>query len=159
MEKIFRSINWSSCFIGLFTIFCSLIFATSALSREYTIEIQFSFDTQAVPGNPVSEFYIYKSGERICESDAAASIDQTIVCSFESPAGLFPFTMTAVYDDGTQSPHSAPFSFSLVDESMVIRGLETLSGQASPEIEGIGEQSGTDQVEMGDVIEMLRELQ
>jgi hypothetical protein len=81
--------------------------------RKHDIHVSFSFDTENDQGNRISGFRLYKEGNLICEvkDPKRKSID----CDFTSPGGSFLFTMTTHFEDGSESPHSEPFSFTLPD--------------------------------------------
>ncbi len=130
----------------------------TAYAKEYSIHIQFHYSTNAVPGKQVVGYNLYKDGTEVCNTGYTRNEIQDFECSFESPGGDFSFTLTALFDDETESPHSAPFSLLLVDESMVVKGLQVLSGQSPESPAAIGSQSGGSQVDMADVINMLREM-
>jgi len=126
-------------------------------AKDHSIHIQFQYNTDAVPGKEVVGYNLYKNEETICNTGISETTTQAFECTFESPGGSFPFTLTALFDDETESPHSAPFSLFLVDESMVILGLQVLSGQAPENSEGIGGVSGSSTLDMADIIDMLRQ--
>jgi hypothetical protein len=127
-------------------------------AKDHSIRIQFHYNTDALPGKQLVGYNLYKDGEIICNTSLSESEIQDFECSFQSPGGYFPFTLTALFSNRTESPHSAPFSLMLIDESMAVLGLKVLSGQNPESTDGIGPQSGTSQIDMADVIKMLREL-
>ena len=126
-------------------------------AKEHSIHIQFHYNTSAIPGKQVVGYHLYRDGELICNTSPLGAEIQDFECSFQSPGGHFPFTLTALFSDRTESPHSAPFSLMLIDESMAVLGLKVLSGQNPEGADGIGSQSGTSQIDMADVIKILRE--
>ena len=81
--------------------------------RKHDIEVSFSFDTENDQGNRISGFRLYKEGKLICEVKDPKS--KNIVCDFTSPGGSFLFTMTTYFKDGSESPHSEPFLYTLPD--------------------------------------------
>lgn len=140
-------------------VLCSLTAAfETAHAKEHSIHIQFQYNINAIPEKQVEGYNLYKAGDLICNTSLSETETQDFECSFESPGGAFPFTLTALFNDGTESPHSAPFSLLLVDESTAVLGLQVLSGQTPEGTDGIGSQTGTDQIDMADVINMLQEL-
>ncbi|WP_319586798.1 hypothetical protein [uncultured Desulfobulbus sp.] len=62
-------------------------------------------------GYTVSGYRLYQEGQLACQTSnsAATSID----CLVSMDTNTADFTLTAAFADGTQSPHSAPFSFSI----------------------------------------------
>lgn len=126
-------------------------------AKEYSLHIQFHYNINAVPGKQVVGYNLYRDGEIICNTGLSRSEIQDFECSFQSPGGYFPFTLTALFSDRTESPHSAPFSLMLIDESMAVLGLKVLSGQNPEGADGIGSQSGSSQIDMADIIKILRE--
>ena len=81
--------------------------------RKHDIQVSFSFDTENDQDNRISGFRLYKEGKLICEVKDPKS--KSIVCDFTSPGGSFLFTMTTYFKDGSESPHSEPFSYTLPD--------------------------------------------
>ena len=140
-------------------ILCSMTIPLGVVcAKEYSIHIQFHYSTNAIPGKQVFGYNLYKDGVEVCQTGYTDTEIQDFECSFESPGGSFSFTLTALFDDRTESPHSAPFPLFLVDESMVVKGLQVLSGQTPENSPVIGPQSGESHVDMAAVIKMLREM-
>ena len=81
--------------------------------RIHTIQVSFNFDTTNDQGNRISGFRLYKEGKLICETTDPGS--RSIDCDFSSPGGSFLFTMTTYFVDGSESPHSEPFSYTISD--------------------------------------------
>jgi len=134
------------------------VFNGTVYAKEYSVHIQFHYNTSAVPDKQVFGYNLYKDGSEVCTVRHIESEVQDFECSFESSGGSSSFTLTALFYDRTESPHSAPFSLFLVDESMVVKGLQVLSGQTPENSPVIGSQSGESQVDMAAVIKMLREM-
>lgn len=92
-------------FISLFTI---LLITSSAYGWDKSIHIEWGY----IPPSDltVTGFRLYQSGKEVCvfqgadvrQGDCNISLTQTGT----------PFTLTAVFSDKTESPHSAPFVFS-----------------------------------------------
>ena len=80
---------------------------------KHDINVSFNFDTANSQGHRVSGFRLYKEGKLICETKDPES--KNIECNIASPGGSFLFTMTAYYDDGSESIHSQPFSYKIPD--------------------------------------------
>lgn len=163
MFKLRKKIRYSwlerTVFFLFLIVICSLTASYETVhAKEHSIHIQFQYNINAIPEKQVQGYNLYKAGEAICNTSLSRSETQDFECSFESPGGSFPFTLTALFSDGTESPHSAPFSLLLVDESTAVLGLQVLSGQMPEGTDGLGSQAGTDQIDMADVINMLQAL-
>jgi PKD repeat protein len=84
-----------------------------AMTYQHEIQIDFTFDTTAVTDKTVAGYRLYKDNTQVC--DAAAVDPQTFTCIDSGETGTYSFTLTAVYSDGSESPHSAPFPFTFSD--------------------------------------------
>lgn len=81
--------------------------------KNHNIHVSFNFDTGNEQGSNISGFRLYQEGKRVCETNDPES--NTIDCNIASPSGSFVFTLTAYYEDGSESPHSKPFSYKIPD--------------------------------------------
>ena len=72
------------------------------------IHIDWSYDYQVVEGKTLTGYYLYQEGTKVCTNDTPT--DRAMDCSFYSGEGTFDFTLTAYYDDGSESPHSPHYS-------------------------------------------------
>jgi len=81
--------------------------------KTHDIQVSFNFDTTNDQAKSVSGFRLYKGGKRICETTDPRS--KSIDCDFTSPGGSFLFTMTTYFEDGSESAHSEPFSYTIPD--------------------------------------------
>lgn len=163
MVKLRNIISYSwldrTVFFLFLIVICSLTASyETAHAKEHSIHIQFQYNIKAIPEKQVAGYNLYKADELICNTSISETENQDFECSFESSGGSFPFTLTALFNNGRESPHSAPFSLLLLDESTAVLGLQVLSGQTPEGTDGIGSQAGTDQIDMADVINMLQEL-
>jgi PKD repeat protein len=81
-----------------------LILPSDALTKPRVIHVEWHYQYD---GN-VGGYRLYQDGNRICETNDpdATAMD----CSVSLPDGEFFFTLTAYFQDGTESPHSAPFA-------------------------------------------------
>jgi len=83
------------------------------LDERHDIHVTFSFDTGNDQGNRVSGFRLYREGKLICETKDLKS--KSIDCNITSPGGSFLFTMTTLFEDGSESRHSEPFTYTIPD--------------------------------------------
>ncbi len=81
----------------------------------YSIHLEWTYDYQPIEGRTLAGYYLYKEGVKICTSTTPT--DRAMDCSFESQEGTFDFTLTAFCTDGFESPHSAPYTFTLSSTS------------------------------------------
>ena len=98
----------------LFSLFLLLFTPViSSAAVTHTLEIRFAFTPSEDPAKQITGYNVYKEGEKVTcenESDPDAS---SITCNFYSPDGTFNFTLAALYSDGTESPFSPPFPFTI----------------------------------------------
>jgi hypothetical protein len=128
--------------------------AGNALIKEHNLQVDFSFNTAAMPGKQVAGYRLYKEGDLVCETGPVTP--QSISCTITSITGAFDFSLSAFYDDGSESPQSSPFSVTIVDESSPLLGLQALTGQSPSGIGGLGTVAGNATVDLADVIQLLR---
>ena len=83
------------------------------LDEKHDIHVTFSFDTGNDQGTRVSGFRLYREGKLICVTKDPNS--KSIDCNITSPGGSFLFTMTTIFEDGSESRHSEPFTFTIRD--------------------------------------------
>ena len=98
---------------------------SAAYAGQYDIQVDFAFDSAADPNKQVIGYRLYQEGNPACDSDIYDL--QSMTCLITSSAGTFNFTMSAIYDDGNESPQSAPFPFTLAQEDLVIPLVAQLS--------------------------------
>ncbi len=79
------------------------------------IHIEWSYDYQPTNGCILAGYHLYQEDVKVCTS--ATPAETTMDCSFASQPGTFNFTLTAFCDDGSESPHSEPFAFTLNEPS------------------------------------------
>lgn len=133
----------------------SLPVLAGAAINDHTIQIEFIFDYQAITDKTVTGYRLYKEGELVCETYSPEA--QYFDCVVTSSTGVFDFTLTASYDNGTESPHSAPFPLTILDETSPVLALLALTGQSPDGIEGLGAVAGNATVDLADVIHLLRQ--
>ena len=73
----------------------------NAQNNVYTVQVDFFFDTQAIPGRTVIGYRLYMDNESIC--NVGAVDPQTITCSFTADAGTYAFSLSAIYNLGAES--------------------------------------------------------
>lgn len=106
---------------------------TAVLEKQ--LQIDFSFDTGAIPGKQVTGYRLYRDNEFICASAQGQTF--SLVCDVSIEPGTYDFTLSAVYDDDSESPQSGSFPFTftgpgdingdgLVDLKDIIIGLQVL---------------------------------
>ena len=77
-----------------------------------TIHIEWGYTPPASPA--VTGFKLYQEGAFVCQAgDPAATAMDCLVSLTQDTTN---FTLTATFDDGTESPHSAPFPFTTSDD-------------------------------------------
>ncbi len=82
---------------------------------NHSIHIEWDYDFYSVPVEAeISAYRLYKEGVQICEFDTPYEFEGD--CEFTSDNGLYDFNLTAVFEDGSESPSSAPFPFLLGTE-------------------------------------------
>ncbi|PIE60382.1 MAG: hypothetical protein CSA31_02340, partial [Desulfobulbus propionicus] len=96
--------------ILLLTAYC--FYATSAAATDQSIHIEWGYTPPSEPA--VSGFKLYKEGSAACEiqNPYATSMDCTVSLEQDTTN----FTLTALFEDGSESPHSAPFPFILASD-------------------------------------------
>ena len=78
----------------------------------HSIHLEWDYDQYSSSvDSELSAYRLYKDGVKTCQFDYP--YDFAGDCNFASNNGLFNFTLTAVFEDGTESPQSAPFPFRL----------------------------------------------
>ena len=103
-------------FLPFLVVFLVCMFVAPVVysqEQEYTVQIEFSFDTGSVPDQEVIGYLIYIDGEPRCQSYVVNS--QVIDCSFVAEPGRYEFTMSALYGRGGESTRSAAYTFEVGD--------------------------------------------
>jgi PKD repeat protein len=85
-----------------------------SFAASQDIHIEWSYAYQPVEGRTLTGYYLYKEGVKVCTSNSPAS--SVMDCVFDSEDGTFNFTLTAFCSDGSESPHSPSYSFTLVSQ-------------------------------------------
>ena len=139
-------------FIVLLSLLLSAI--GNAALAEHEMQIDFSFDTQAMPEKEIAGYRLYKEGNLECQSGPVDP--QNISCTIASITGTFAYTLSAFFTDGYESPQSTPYNFS-INQSLAIKGLQVLSGQSVSGISDMGSLASGAAVDLADVIHLLRQ--
>ncbi len=92
---------------------------------QYDIQVDFAFDSTADPDKQVSGYRLYQEGNPACDSNSYDLASMT--CLIASEPGTYNFTMSALYSDGSESPQSLPFPFTINQETPVIPLVAHLS--------------------------------
>ncbi len=98
----------------LIAIYCLLPILSYGDPSPHDIHIEWSFDDQSVEGKSLVGYNLYKEGIKVC-SDSSPE-DKKMDCVIVSEPGTYDFTLTALYSDYSESPHSPPYSFHLGTE-------------------------------------------
>jgi hypothetical protein len=150
---LFSRYHLAACVVFI-SLFISVI--GNAQDNEYTIQVDFFFDTQAIPGRTVVGYRLYMDDESICE---VGPVDpQAITCSLIADAGTYEFSLSAIYNLGAESRPSNKFTFKIgdiivqlgdingdgfIDLKDIIIGLQVLtnsySGNLTPEADVNGD--------------------
>jgi PKD repeat protein len=97
----------------LLLAFLLLLLPISSIGAEnHTLSVEFSFTAPTTPAKQLLGYRLYKEGGQVCETnDPIASMAS---CNLLTEDGTFGFTLTARYSDGSESPHSPSFPFTVV---------------------------------------------
>ena len=101
------------CFIAVLTIFAIILPVSNCFAIvNHSIHIEWDYETYLVPeGLELTGYRLYKEGAEVCQLDYPSDFAGN--CEFQSENGQFNFTLTAVFDDGSESPSSVPFPYFL----------------------------------------------
>ncbi|SHO51449.1 PKD domain-containing protein [Desulfopila aestuarii] len=91
-----------------FTIGETIIGDTSQLR---TLEIALTFDAAAITDTSLAGYRLFEDSQMVCETNDPGAT--TISCSFATTDGTHSYQLAAYYVDGTESPKSPPFEFSI----------------------------------------------
>ena len=106
-----------------FTAFCALslcLLVTAnvyAAVNQYDIQVDYSFDTGAVSGKEVSGYRLYKEADQVCDAELTGL--QSFTCTVTGESGDYNFFLSALYRDGTESPKSSAFTFTIPEITSV----------------------------------------
>lgn len=84
-----------------------------AAAADHSIHIEWGYTPPSEPA--VTGYRLYKEGVSACETQnpLATSMD----CSVSLTQDTTNFTLTALFSDGSESPHSAPFPFTIAEDT------------------------------------------
>lgn len=154
MQKIDCLIKtfWKYALACLVIVGC---FLPSYCLADYPQRLQINFSFDPPEGKTIAAYRLYKDGHLVCEENTDE--DNNLICEFESNAGTYNFTLSALYDDDTESGRSAPFPYSLYDLSSVLKGLLVLTGQQQPSgIDNFGDVRGVSAIDFADILHVIR---
>ncbi len=103
------SLNWLICVFCTFLLTLLITKNLYAAVHEYEVQVDYSFNTLAVPDKQVVGYRLFKENDEIYYSEPNEA--QTINCSVLSESGSYNFYLSAVYDDNSESPRSDPFEY------------------------------------------------
>jgi hypothetical protein len=86
-----------------------LLLAGSALAGQQSIHVEWGYTPPSAPA--VTGFQLYQEGVKSCLWPGATTTAGD--CDVNLTKKATNYTLTATFDDGTESPHSAPFRFTL----------------------------------------------
>ncbi len=95
----------------------------------HSIHIEWNFEHNSLSADKeLTAYRLYKSGTRVCQFDSPYDYEGD--CEFTSNNGLFYFSLTAVFEDGTETRKSAAFPFYLGSKETPakVQGLPTVLG-------------------------------
>lgn len=101
------------CFFVVLPIIAALSTPICAVAATRSIHVEWAYTPPSDPA--VSGYKLYKEGAFACQTlqPAATSMD----CTVSLTTATTQFTLTALFNDNTESPHSAPFAFSTAAQS------------------------------------------
>ena len=94
-----------------FLLLLFIIPTISNAAEMHTLEIDFSFTAPDNSAKQLLGYRLYKASEQVCETNDPSSSKMT--CDFLAEDGTYNFTLTAYYTDGTESPASPSFPFTI----------------------------------------------
>ncbi|WP_319548578.1 hypothetical protein [Desulfogranum marinum] len=97
----------------LTTLICCL-FATMAAAADHSIHIEWGYTPPSEPS--LSGYNLYQEGTLACST---RNPERTAMdCQVSLEKDTTNFTLTATFSDGSESPHSTPFPFTIADDAV-----------------------------------------
>lgn len=94
--------------LALFLLIMLVAVPVHAASWWRTVQVEWGYTPPIEPA--VDGFSLYTGGKQVCRFEGADV--RAGMCDVLIAAPTTPFTLTATFVDGTESPHSDPFEFS-----------------------------------------------
>lgn len=95
----------------LLLILLLLLLPGLAGAEERTLVIEYAYTPPELEAEQLKGFKLYQDNVEVCETDV---IDiQEFECSFETAPGTYSYTMAATFEDGSLSPSSPSFMFTI----------------------------------------------
>lgn len=102
---------------SVFILLFSVLWFGVAVSDQAAVRTTFSYDDGGDVGAVLQGVRLYVDGQRFCQADLSNIIpegeNKLFECTSELAYGTHNYTLTAVRADGDESPHSAPFSYTI----------------------------------------------
>ena len=97
-------------------LFCLMMpLSGPLLGGQHEVQVDFSFDVDAVPGKVIAGYRLYIQGQELCNTGPVDP--QNITCMVTAEDGTYDFTLAARYDDNSLSPQSAAVPFTITTEA------------------------------------------
>jgi hypothetical protein len=108
-----RMLRFFSFVAPMVFVIIFLMTAHVSMAAEYDIEIQYSYESNDQTQDAVA-FKMYAEGTEVCTTTVVPEEDDLVACDASAlRPGPYNWTMTAVFEDGNESPQSAPYAFTL----------------------------------------------
>jgi hypothetical protein len=88
-------------------IFTVIVLLVPVLSWAQSIHVTWGYTPPMAPA--VSGFKLYQEGKPVCVTLVPSAQDMD--CEVTLTQKVTVYTLTAIFADGTESPHSAPYAF------------------------------------------------
>jgi len=95
----------------LITTLLLLLLASQVYAAERSLSIEYQYYPPA--DKTVTGFILYQNDVQVCTTNVVLTPEFT--CSFEAEPGLYNYTMKAVYADGSTSPKSPSYPFTITE--------------------------------------------
>lgn len=93
-------------------IFLTVLFLNTSLGLAAQQSLVVEWEYQPPAGFTVSGYRLYLEGTSVCENLTNSS---SMDCDVEAESGPAEFTLTALFEDGSESLHSEPYPFEFDD--------------------------------------------